>query len=320
MKKLFWILSLAFFSFPQFVLAQSAELNCDQNEIWFSELGVIQSETIRMYAVLKNDSGFDLYGRANFLVDGEVVAEPEFYAIKGHCISIWADWTATPGDHQMTAKVENPDRVAIKDFQKPLEGFEQSVTASLTVQLDNDGDGIPNDDDPDDDNDGLVDTSESSNGTDPFNPDTDRDGVNDGDEVRSGTDPLVKNETQEEAVLLEEKVALEAGGNSNQGESTSSSEKTTAESVSSEDKGFFTKFVLNIKSSITGIFKKDPPVDSDPSPNPTEESEPSLDQAPEDQNQKQSTGLQTAWKLFFFLLAIGIFLWILGKQKERQRR
>lgn len=60
-----------------------------------------------------------------------------------------------------------------------------------TEWLDSDGDMIGNNADADDDNDGLLDAEETLLGTDPIDPDSDDDGINDGDEVANGTDPLV---------------------------------------------------------------------------------------------------------------------------------
>ncbi|MBN2321682.1 MAG: hypothetical protein JXR49_21565, partial [Acidobacteria bacterium] len=54
-----------------------------------------------------------------------------------------------------------------------------NIVMSTTIP-DTDGDGIGNDVDPDDDNDGLTDTEESTVGTDPLDPDSDDDGAMDG--------------------------------------------------------------------------------------------------------------------------------------------
>ncbi|WP_206483423.1 Ig-like domain-containing protein [Thalassotalea sp. G2M2-11] len=70
-----------------------------------------------------------------------------------------------------------------------LDGF--SVwTASIDPGIDTDEDGVPDITDTDDDNDGLSDADEQTNGTNPLIADTDGDGVSDGDEVANGTNPL----------------------------------------------------------------------------------------------------------------------------------
>jgi len=53
-----------------------------------------------------------------------------------------------------------------------------------------DGDGIPNEEDPDRDGDGLLNDEEPDYATDPDNPDTDFGGLSDGVEVFEGLDPL----------------------------------------------------------------------------------------------------------------------------------
>ncbi len=61
---------------------------------------------------------------------------------------------------------------------------------ALDATPDNDGDGVADCLDDDDDNDGLLDVDEATAGTDPLDPDSDGDGLSDGDEVLLGTDPL----------------------------------------------------------------------------------------------------------------------------------
>lgn len=78
-----------------------------------------------------------------------------------------------------------------------LESSGQSVVAYLSGDFeydasteDTDGDGIPDNIDPDDDNDGLSDEDEEEAGTDPQNGDTDNDGISDGQEIIDGTNPI----------------------------------------------------------------------------------------------------------------------------------
>ncbi|TNF45760.1 MAG: T9SS type B sorting domain-containing protein, partial [Bacteroidetes bacterium] len=78
------------------------------------------------------------------------------------------------------------------------------IDALESSTVDSDGDGVndesdPANDDPcipnvnagpcDQDGDGLTNTEEGAEGTNPTNPDTDGDGINDGDEVTGGSDP-----------------------------------------------------------------------------------------------------------------------------------
>jgi len=97
--------------------------------------------------------------------------------------------------------------VVFSGTHDPMSG-NNAAWAVTTVYLDTDSDGIPDCDDPDDDNDGWSDTDEIVYGTDPLDPDdypvdTDGDGIpdcddpdddNDGwsdtDEVSNETDPL----------------------------------------------------------------------------------------------------------------------------------
>jgi hypothetical protein len=76
---------------------------------------------------------------------------------------------------------------------KPKAGqsaFSQDYALAWQMVPDTDGDGVPDSQDSDDDNDGLSDTLEIAIGTNPLNADTDHDGFGDGMEYRAGYDPL----------------------------------------------------------------------------------------------------------------------------------
>jgi gliding motility-associated-like protein len=71
----------------------------------------------------------------------------------------------------------------------------QTISISITdlneiVIVDSDGDGLLDNIDPDDDNDGIPDQEEIVLGTNTLNPDSDSDGLRDNEELESKTDPL----------------------------------------------------------------------------------------------------------------------------------
>ena len=76
----------------------------------------------------------------------------------------------------------------IKEWvQNTTEMSEQDKTVAPVV--DTDGDGIPNTEDPDDDNDGISDTDEIAQNLSPVSTDTDGDGLSDPQEIKLGTGP-----------------------------------------------------------------------------------------------------------------------------------
>ncbi len=89
----------------------------------------------------------------------------------------------------------NPTGLTTNGLNRNLSGFLNAFI--MFPGLDNDGDGIVDENDPDDDNDGLTDASELGGGaflpitgTDMFAFDTDGDGASDGEEACAGTNPL----------------------------------------------------------------------------------------------------------------------------------
>ncbi len=91
-------------------------------------------------------------------------------------------------------------------------GTEVEVEFSFVPELDNDGDGLSNEEEllyatdmnhPDTDNDGLDDGDEIRIGTDPRNPDTSGDGIYDGAAVEAGLDPLKQNVMTETSFYVE---------------------------------------------------------------------------------------------------------------------
>jgi hypothetical protein len=135
--------------------------------------------------------------------------------VKASCDSTFAGASWEPMAEELvfmlTAPLSEPAQTTV--YVKFLDpGSNESIVYTDTIIVDRfgdwDGDGIPNNLDPDDDNDGLTDSVEITetnifkNGTDPFDVDTDDNGIDDGEEdpdrdllsniyeIKFGLDPI----------------------------------------------------------------------------------------------------------------------------------
>ncbi|MGB5442783.1 MAG: dockerin type I repeat-containing protein, partial [Gammaproteobacteria bacterium] len=81
-----------------------------------------------------------------------------------------------------------------KAGQAPF-SWDYALAWQMTVLVDTDSDGIPDNIDMDDDNDGLTDADEATYGTNPLLADSDSDGFDDAMEITYGSDPLLGSDT-----------------------------------------------------------------------------------------------------------------------------
>lgn len=162
--------------------------------VWYSKTPFFAGETVRVYTAIQNNSGSDIQGTLEFLVNENSVGESVFSIINGRIVEVWTDWKVTQGNHSVQARIKEAFLVEIGKTPEPISLDAGILEASeVFVDLDTDQDGIGNMEDDDDDNDGLTDQEEEILQTDPLNPDTDGDGVSDQKEVQAGTNPLVAN-------------------------------------------------------------------------------------------------------------------------------
>lgn len=141
--------------------------------LWFSRDTFFAGETVRVYTVVYNGSDSDIRGTVEFLNGTLVVGSDDFSLAKGgRSQDIWIDWSATEGDHRISARIVRA-RAATTGGKEESIDLSQALTpeVNVSVDTDTDKDGTGNKTDPDDDN----------------------DGVSDADEIRAGTNPLVKD-------------------------------------------------------------------------------------------------------------------------------
>ena len=199
------IFSLLFFCFAT---AQATTFNAGLvSGIWYSKTPFFAGETVRIYAAIQNNSGFDISGRARFLKDGGALGEFSFSAAKGGLVQTWTDWKAEVGIHKISAEVIEAKRLQVGKPPEPIT-LESSLGAlsTVSVERDTDQDQIADPEDLDDDNDGLTDEQEILIGTDPLNPNKESEA---GKKIYSGLeeqiDSLVGTVTEKLASYKEER-------------------------------------------------------------------------------------------------------------------
>lgn len=155
------------------------------SNIWYSKTPFFVDENIRIYTIIFNGSQYDLEGSVEFLdeVDGlsRVIGKTDFSISGGGRVrDIWVDWKATEGKHVIVARIVNSN-ISLADGTKKTAEMENVETgkSEILTDLDTDGDKIGNATDSDDDNDGIPDSDELKNGTNPLKSDSNGNGVSD---------------------------------------------------------------------------------------------------------------------------------------------
>ena len=178
-KSIVSLISFAFFvgsllsaSLPA-AFAYSKDLSITTQNIQFSSSSFMEGRKIRIYATVTNNSTSDLLGTVRFYDNGSQINGDQAISLFGNrADDVFVDWYPGWGSH--TVKVQ----------LFPWEGEDDDpsnnvITKSAYVLQDTDYDGIPNDEDPDDDNDGVIDEEDKY----PLDKnewaDTDGDGVGD---------------------------------------------------------------------------------------------------------------------------------------------
>lgn len=187
----FFILSLIFLSNSSKLSAQTYQydLGINSADIWLSEEILIQGDPVRIYARVHNYGTSDDSGYVTFYSGTELIGDSQVVTVIPNATDeVWVDFNIPVNDFNILARImgTNPsDENSLNN---------EAVTTMFSPQIDTDGDGIIDSQDPDIDNDNLTNEEEEELGTNPFDPDSDDDGVNDDQDAF----PLDPNKSQEE--------------------------------------------------------------------------------------------------------------------------
>jgi hypothetical protein len=159
-------------------MAQAAvlyDVSINTQDIVFEPDQPILNQQSQLYVTLNNRGERNVEGTAIFYVNNARIGSKAFsLRVNGRPEDVWVHWTpAAIGPHTVRVEVVN-------DPAYPDANLENNIVTETTfVDLDTDGDGVPDRLDKDRDNDGLTDEKEKTLNTDPLRRDTDNDGVAD---------------------------------------------------------------------------------------------------------------------------------------------
>lgn len=169
------------------------DVSINAKDIIFEPTESILNQQSQIYVTLTNIGERNVEGRVLFYVDAQQIGTKAFSVrVNGRPEDVWIPWTPRSlGPHQVRVEVVN-------DPDYPDANLDNnSATETTYVDLDTDGDGVPDRLDQDKDNDGLTDVQEATLHTNPLLRDTDGDGVGDKedfyplDKARSRYEPPV---------------------------------------------------------------------------------------------------------------------------------
>lgn len=163
-----------------FALADFAnDLSLDGGELTFDPAsGIVEKQTIKIYATVRNNGTVDLIGTVKFFVDGAQISIDQPVSVKQGSIpdEVFINWITTPGNHIVISQLYPYER----NGDNPNNNIAEK---KLYVDYDTDGDGVGNLLDTDDDNDGLSDEAEKALGTSPTRSDSDGDNIGDKSDI-----------------------------------------------------------------------------------------------------------------------------------------
>lgn len=171
-----WCLGFGIFAAATPALAAPEyDLAIGAGDISYVPAEPIEGQKFRVYARVQNVGSKDVSGFVTFYQGPAVIGTSQVVSVRagGSPDEVFVDWVAPAGAFNILARIQG---------QEPADentANEETVSPMIAPLRDTDKDGIPDRDDPDQDNDTVLNTVEGARGTNPLVQDSDGDGVND---------------------------------------------------------------------------------------------------------------------------------------------
>lgn len=196
MRTLFTIFFASLFVFsgvPTLAFASEYDLSVQTSDVVVTPTTPLVGQTVRIYVTVQNKGTQDVEGVLQ-VFDNDTIISSKAISVKtsGRPDDVWISWRpTTAGQHVLLVRV-------ITDVSTPDEDrINNEIRVNVTVERDNDNDGIADSSDPDDDNDGVVDGNDDAPLDATRSSDTDGDGIDDSQDPDIDGDGLTNDRERE---------------------------------------------------------------------------------------------------------------------------
>ncbi len=164
---LFFLIFLPLSAIAQ-ITQNGFEVGIIPGNIWYSPTKFFAGDKIKIYTAIFNNSGLDISGTVIFSDNSQEIGKKDFFLSADEKIkAIFVEWTAQAGNRNISVRLTNLNKI-IDGEKKYIQLEDQQIAkANITIDYDNDQDGVGDLIDEDDDNDGIKDDVEKDNNLDP---------------------------------------------------------------------------------------------------------------------------------------------------------
>lgn len=174
MKKWKYILGIAMVLAPNVTFGGvSADLGFSQSDVYLSNPKPVDSTSVRIYATINNSGNEDALGSVRFFdktLQQQIGSDQPVSLIQTRADDVFVDWLPAYGNHEISVEI-------IPWAPESDNAGNNFVNLSVFVDRDSDKDGVGNQSDIDDDNDGVPDNADLFPLNRAESADTDGDGI-----------------------------------------------------------------------------------------------------------------------------------------------